>query len=103
MFVLAVRELVQAVGEHAVPLVDTLDETGAQRKRFAEFFDRMETADVCLPYVIELRRELGLLRSQVNVVGATHDHLKPKAMKSIRELDIVLLAFAQYFQRREVK
>lgn len=103
MFVLAVRELVQAVGDHAVPLVDALDESGQQRKRFTEFFDRMEVADVCLPFVVELRRELGQLRAQVNVVGATHDHLKPKAMKAIRELDIVLLAFEQYFQRREVK
>jgi hypothetical protein len=101
-FVNAVRELIQAVEEKAIPLVDDVDPTGDQRKRFTETFARMEVADVCLPFVVELRAELGQLRSSINVVGATRDAEKPAAKKAVRELDLVLLSFVQYFQRKEV-
>lgn len=93
------RSLVSELEDNVFPLLYTVYPAEECKGIQAEYA-RMENEPLSLPYVVDLRKFVSLVNTKIRLVGIDMEDEKRKAVKSLRELDLVLLAFQQFMERR---
>lgn len=93
------RSLVQNLEDDVLPLLYTVYPS-EECRTLQEEYSRMENEPLSLPYVVDLRKFVSLMNTKIRLVGVDMEDEKRKAVKTLRELDLVLLAFQQYLERR---